>query len=215
MKTLKFFILVLCLNVCGQAMAQKSLVSLVKKVETLIDSMSVKDIDRHYIDMPEKPWQLIVRGNVSQTIVNMTTEGHMAGEKYSANPYLETTPAEYTGLWVGYRGYGLGYMVNVGGDKGSYFTIGLTGGAFGLNLRIHSFNNSNPNFNLNSNLIPEESQETWKKVQLTDPISVMTIFADGYYMFNGKKFSYTEAFGWFVDGRTYVHTYAYRLCLRL
>lgn len=123
MKTLKFFILVLCLNVCGQAMAQKSLVSLVKKVETLIDSMSVKGIDRHYIDMPEKPWQLIVRGNVSQTIVNMTTEGHMAGEKYSANPYLETTPAEYTGLWVGYRGYGLGYMVNVGGDKSSYFTI--------------------------------------------------------------------------------------------
>ena len=80
MKTLKFFILVLCLDVCGQAMAQKSLVSLVKKVETLIDSMSVKGIDRHYIDMPEKPWQLIVRGNVSQTIVNMTTEGHMAGE---------------------------------------------------------------------------------------------------------------------------------------
>lgn len=217
MKTLKFFILVLCLNVCGQAMAQKSLVSLVKKVETLIDSMSVKGIDRHYIDMPEKPWQLIVRGNVSQTIVNMTTEGHMAGEKYSANPYLETTPAEYTGLWVGYRGYGLGYMVNVGGDKGSYFTIGLTGGAFGLNLRIHSFNNSNPNFNLNSNLIPEESQETWKKVQLTDPISVMTIFADGYYMFNGKKFSYAAAYdqsliqkrsaGSLMVGLMYTHTH--------
>lgn len=195
----------------------KSLVSLVKKVETLIDSMSVKGIDRHYIDMPEKPWQLIVRGNVSQTIVNMTTEGHMAGEKYSANPYLETTPAEYTGLWVGYRGYGLGYMVNVGGDKGSYFTIGLTGGAFGLNLRIHSFNNSNPNFNLNSNLIPEESQETWKKVQLTDPISVMTIFADGYYMFNGKKFSYAAAYdqsliqkrsaGSLMVGLMYTHTH--------
>ena len=175
-------------------MAQGKLVSFVKKVGTILDSMCVKGVDRRYIDAPEKPWQLILRGNVSQTIVSMSTQGNMAGEEYSAKPYLKTTPSQYIGLWAGYRGYGLGYTFNVGGDKGSYFTIGATGGSYGINVRIHSFDNSNPNFNLNSDLIPEEAEDAWKQVQLTDPIHVKTIIADGYYMFNGKKFSYAAGY---------------------
>lgn len=194
MKTLKYIILVLSLNFCGQAMAQGKLVSLVKSMGTFIDSMSVRGVDRRYIDAPEKPWQLIVRGNVSQTIVSMRTQGNIAGEEYSANPHLKTSPSQYIGLWAGYRGYGVGYTLNVGGDKGSYFTIGATGGAFGINVRIHSFDNSNPNYNLNSDLIPEEAVDTWKEVLLTDPIHVRTVIADGYYMFNGKKFSYAAAY---------------------
>ena len=175
-------------------MAQGNVPSLVKKVGTFIDSMSVRGVDRRYIDAPEKPWQLIVRGNVSQTIVSMRTQGNMAGEEYSARPHLETSPSQYIGLWAGYRGYGFGYTFNVGGDKGSYLTVGATGGAFGINVRIHSFDNSNPNFNLNSDLIPEEAEDAWKEVQLIDPIHVRTVIADGYYMFNGKKFSYAAAY---------------------
>ena len=175
-------------------MAQGKLVSLANKVGTFLDSMAVKRLDRRYIDTPEKPWQVILRGNVSQTIVSMKTRGDMAGEEYSANPHLKTTPSQYVGLWAGYRGYGLGYTFNVGGDKGSYFTIGATGGSYGINVRIHSFDNSTPNFNLNSSLISEKDLDTWQKVKLTDPIHVKTIIADGYYMFNGKKFSYAAAY---------------------
>ena len=194
MKILKFLIIVLCLGFCGQTMAQGKLASLAKEVWTFIDSLSIKGVDRNYIDMPEKPWQLIMRGNVSQTILSMSTHGTIAGSEYSASPYLKTTPSQNLGLWVGYRGYGLGYSVNVGGDKGSNFTIGLTGGAYGLNLRIHSFDNKNPSFDLNSDLITEEQAESWKDVQLIDPIKVMSVFADGYYMFNGKRFSYAAAY---------------------
>ena len=194
MKKLRYVILVLCLSSCGQMMAQGGLASLVKKVGTKLDSMSVKGVDRHYIDAPEKPWQFIVRGNVNQTIVSMKTQGNMAGETYSANPHLKTTPSQYIGMWAGYRGYGAGYTVNVGGDKGSYFTFGATGASYGINVRIHSFENSNPNFNLNSDLIPEGLEDTWKEVQLSDPIHVKTIIADGYYIFNSKKFSYPAAY---------------------
>ena len=190
----RYCMLATALVCCGQMMAQGGVVSLVKKVGTLIDSMSVKGVDRRYIDAPEKPWQLIVKGNVNQTIVSMRTHGSMAGQDYSVKPSLKTTPSQYLGLWAGYRGYGLGYTVNVGGDKGSNLTFGATGGAFGINVRIRSFENSNPNFNLNSDLIPEDSKEAWNEVQLTDPIHVKTIIADGYYMFNGKKFSYAAAY---------------------
>ena len=186
--------LIIGVSICGQMMAQGSVGSLIKKVGTMLDSMSVRGVDRRYIDAPERPWQVIVRGNVSQTIVSMRTDGNMAGQEYRAKPYLKTTPAQYMGLWAGYRGYGLGYTVNVGGDNGSYLTLGATGGAYGINVRFHSFENSNPDFNLNSNLVSEEVQETWNDVQLTDPIRVKTVIADGYYLFNGKKFSYAAAY---------------------
>jgi hypothetical protein len=88
----------------------------------------------------------------------------------------------------------VGYTVNVGGDKGGTFTIGATGGAYGINVRIHSFENDNPDLNLESDLIGEENIDAWKKVQLTDPIHVKTVIADAYYLFNGKKFSYAAAY---------------------
>ena len=192
--TLKSIILAIGIGCCGTATAQGGLTTFVKKVGTMIDSMSVRGLDRSYIDAPEKPWQLIAKGNVSQTIVSMNADGNILGVDYSARPYLKTQPSQYVGFWAGYRGYGIGYTVNVGGDKGSNLVFGATGGAYGVNVRIHSFDNSNPSINLNSELLSEEEQETWDDVQLIDPIHVRTVIADGYYMFNGKKFSYAAAY---------------------
>lgn len=192
--TLKSIILAIGIGCCGTATAQGGLTTFVKKVGTMIDSMSVRGLDRNYIDAPKKPWQIIAKGNVSQTIVSMNADGNILGVDYSARPYLKTQPSQYVGFWAGYRGYGIGYTVNVGGDKGSNLVFGATGGAYGVNVRIHSFDNSNPSINLNSELLSEEEQKTWDDVQLIDPIHVRTVIADGYYMFNGKKFSYAAAY---------------------
>ena len=192
--TLKSIILAIGMGCCGTATAQGGLTTFVKKVGTMIDSMSVKGLDRNYIDAPKEPWQIIAKGNVNQTIVSMNADGNILGVDYSARPYLKTQPSQYVGFWAGYRGYGIGYTVNVGGDKGSNLVFGATGGAYGVNVRIHSFDNSNPSINLNSELLSEEEQKTWDDVQLIDPIHVRTVIADGYYMFNGKKFSYAAAY---------------------
>ena len=192
--TLKHILIAIGIGCCGTATAQGGLTTFVKKVGTMIDSMSVRGLDRNYIDAPEKPWQLIAKGNVNQTIVSMNADGNILGVDYSARPYLKTQPSQYVGFWAGYRGYGIGYTVNVGGDKGSNLVFGATGGAYGINVRIHSFDNSNPSINLNSELLTEEEQKTWDDVQLIDPIHVRTVIADGYYMFNGKKFSYAAAY---------------------
>jgi len=194
MRAFKFLLLVVALGACGQAKAEGGIVSLVKKVGTLIDSMSVRGVDRRYIDAPEKPWQLILKSNVSQTILRMKSDGLAAGKDYDFNAKLKTVPSQYVGLWAGYRGYGFGYSVNVGGDKGSYLTFGATGGSFGLNVRVHSFENSKPTLNMESELLTEEDFEEMAKVVLVDPIRVKTVIADGYYMFNGKKFSYAAAY---------------------
>ncbi len=190
----KILVIYTLLLFCGNVSAQKGVLGLVKKVGTLIDSMSIRGLDRNYIDAPTKPWQIIVRGNMSQSSVSMNAEGNIDGLNYIAKPYLKTKPAQYVGLWVGYRGYGLGYTVNVGGDKGTYFTLGATGGSYGVNMRIHSFEENAPDFGLETDLIPEEDKDEWQKVHLTNPIKVRTLIANGYYLFNGKRFSYAAAY---------------------
>ena len=74
-----FFIILAC---CGQMMAQRGIGTLINKVKTMRDSIVVKGIDPRYIEVPDKPWQIILRTNVNQTIVSMQTEGTMAGHDY-------------------------------------------------------------------------------------------------------------------------------------
>lgn len=90
-----FPILLICVNVS----AQKAVLGLVKKVGSLIDSMSVRGLDRNYIEAPTNPWQIILRGNMNQSSVSMNTEGSIEGLSYRAKPYLKTTPSQYVGLW--------------------------------------------------------------------------------------------------------------------
>ena len=194
MRPFKYLLLFMCFGICGQTMAQRCIVSFVKKVGTLIDSMSVKGLDRNYIEAPTRPWQIIIRGNMNQSSVTMNTEGNIEGLSYKAKPYLKTKPSQYVGLWVGYRGYGLGYTINVGGDKGTYFTLGATGGSYGVNVRIHSFEENSPEYGLESDLIAEEDKDDWNDIHLKDPIKVRTLIANGYYLFNGKRFSYAAAY---------------------
>lgn len=194
MKSLRYIIVIIALGTCGHLPAQNGVKKLASKVGTTLDSMSVSSVDRRYIEAPEKPWQLILRGNVMQTIVGMKGLGIAYKEEYNFDARLKTVPSQYVGFWAGYRGYGFGYTMNVGGDKGSYFTIGATGGSYGINVRIHSFESSRPNIDMTSDLLTAEDMEEMKKVVLIDPIRVNTVIADGYYIFNGKKFSYPAAY---------------------
>ncbi len=113
------------------------------KVGTFIDSMSVKGLDRRYIDAPKHPWQVILKGNINQSTLSMNSSTSNAEEilpfmygDLTWKPRIKTNPATYLGVWAGYRGYGIGYSWNVGGDKGRILTFGATGGSYGVNLRI-------------------------------------------------------------------------------
>lgn len=82
-------------------------------------------------------------------------------------------------------------------------------------MRIHSFDNSSPNLNLDNDILSDMNKDEWREVKLIDPIHVNTLIADGYYMFNGKKFSYAAAYdqsviqklGRLADGGTDVQLY--------
>ncbi len=170
----------------------------VMAVKRLIDTMSVKGVDRRYIAPTKRPWQVLVRGNINSTIAKISSifpiddpVAYPHGDEYF-DVELNEAPAIYTGVWAGYRGYGIGYSKNVGGDNGTYITFGATGGSFGVNLRIHRFEVETPEIHAGMYLPEWETIDT--EFDLEDPINCRTLILDGYYMFNGKRFSYAAAY---------------------
>lgn len=173
-------------------------------VKNYIDSSAVRDIDSSYISIPKRPWQVVMRSNVSQAILRMHSTVD-AGALFSDmqgtllwEPRITTEPSLSVGVWGGYRGYGIGYQRNVSGDKGSTFSLGATGGNYALNMRLHRFQTDDPEVFYEGDFLEDDGQVVHQsntiKRHLLSPIRVRTLIADGYYLLNGRHFSYSAAY---------------------
>jgi hypothetical protein len=160
-------------------------------VKTLIDSSAVATVDRSYIEQPKRAWAIEARTTLNQAAMKMETtwedEDGVSRLWTKSDNGLSTS----LGLWVGYRGYGFGYSKEIGKTSGSTFSFGAMGGSFGLNLRISSYRSDMPNIYINGEEITSYDSDDGR---LEDPINVRSLFLDGYYMFNGKHFSYAAAY---------------------
>ena len=161
-------------------------------VKTLIDSMAVANVDRNYIEQPKLPWSVELRTEVSQSSVWMMSDWSIpnvqTGEITTSTDNGFTTSA---GLWAGYRGYGFGWSKELTNGDGSGFSFGAMGGSFGINLRINSYHSKQPVLEADFGTPETAVRESG---DLDEPIHVRSLFLDGYYMLNGKRFSYAAAY---------------------
>jgi hypothetical protein len=89
------------------------------------------------------------------------------------------------------------------------------GGSFGINMRISRYRSESP-YVTYSFASGGEKDADEGHVPLDDPVRVRSFFLDGYYMFNGKHFSYSAAYdqsliqrrsaGSLMAGLMYYHT---------
>ena len=163
-------------------------------VKTLIDSMAVATVDRSYIEQPKKAWAVEWRNEASGNLLKMTADFPLEqGSTGSLTTKNSNGFSASTGLWLGYRGYGLGLSKELTHGDGSTISFGAMGGSFGINLRINSYHNSEPQVRLKFSSA-EKTLDEKEHAKLDDPIHVRSLFLDGYYMFNGKHFSYAAAY---------------------
>ena len=158
-------------------------------LKTLIDSSAVSSIDRNWIEQPKQQLAIEARTTFNQSKLRMETtweEDDFTMVSKSNNGFSTSA-----GLWLGYRGYGLGFSKELGKTTGSTFSFGAMGGRFGLNLRISSYKSDMPDIYFNGEQV---SGRNISDDRLDDPINVRNFFLDGYYMLNGKHFSYSAAY---------------------
>lgn len=187
------------------ATSKKGVRRMYERVTTYFDSTRVRGLDSRYIEMPKYPWTVMVQSAFDQTELRMksTMDGSQfpesnPGEGIDWEPRILTKVSTSVGAWVGYRGHGVGYAINVGGDKGKSLTLSSTGKFYSLNFRYHTFKTDEPEVNMGLHYIDEETGEMQSlknkdKYYLYDPIKARTIYLNGFYIFNYKKFSYSAA----------------------
>ena len=158
---------------------QSTLKKSLDKVETYIDSSTVKNMDLVYVEEPERPWAVELRTDANETTMKMHTDFDFAdGTHGGINSTSSNGFSMSLGAWIGYRGYGFGWSKELTGGDGSTFSLSASGRSYGVNFRIRSYNSNMPEF------MPSTE----------DPIRVRSLFLDGYYLFNSKRFSYAAAY---------------------
>ena len=161
-------------------------------VKTLIDSSAVATVDRSYIEQPKPAWAIEARTTLNQATLKMETSWEDP-EDGNVNLWAKSKNGLSTsaGLWLGYRGYGFGYSKEFGQTSGSTLSFGAMGGSFGINMRISSYRSDMPDLYVDGQKLSSYDEDDDR---LEDPIKVRTLFLDGYYMLNGKHFSYAAAY---------------------
>ena len=185
----------------------KGLKKVYNKVTAYFDSTRVKGYDSRYIEMPKYPWTAMVQSAFDQTDLRMSSTLNASNlppmiesgeQSLKWEPRILTKTSTSVGAWVGYRGHGIGYAVNVGGDKGKSLTLTSSGKFYSVNFRYHTFKTDCPEVKMDVHYLDEETGNMEHlKVKddypLWDPIKARTIYLNGFYIFNYKKFSYAAA----------------------
>lgn len=171
-----------------------------RQLLSYIDTLALKGVDRDYIGVPERPWQVVVRGNTNRASLDMSSTindndifAYIEGE-IDCDYHIRSGQESYVGVWGGYRGYGLGYSRAVGAaSDGSLLTLGMTGSHYGLNLRHHHFLTDEIEVH-DRGTIMGNTVDTTAAERLASPVHVRSVIVDAYYMFNGRRFSYSAAY---------------------
>ncbi len=167
-------------------------------VKNYMDSSAVRGVDSTYIIAPKRPWQLLGHYYLSEMRQNMKSyfgpTEEFPRQDFSMDLQDRSKTLQILGVWVGYRGYGIGYSVDIGSHTGSLFTMSLTGGSYGLNLRIRTFSSKHPKLMLQGVDEDGEYIDMDGELELSRPIRVRSFYLDGYYLFNRKHFSYAAAY---------------------
>ena len=174
-----------------------------KKVGNWIDKTTASGIDSTYIIVPREPWQLMLRSNLNQstTYMDASMEDQVAGEKFflECQPELSMPVGLTAGIWFGYRGYGLGYQKSLTAYDDVNFSISACGSKYGLSMRLRMHDVSRVSIHATYGFPDDENPDLHRideteDIDLEDPISVRSMYLEGYYLFNGKHYSNTAVF---------------------
>lgn len=174
-----------------------------KKGMNYLDSLWEAKVDTNYIEVPKKPWRVVIYPKVNMIDVKMNHQIDLSTTAYrelddftDADWTMHINPplATYLGVWVGYRGLGIGYSIPLIKNAGRYWTVSSTGTHYGLIFSLRRFKTQDMKLDANVRIGDNEMSEKAVPYKSHAPIWVRSVFLDGYYVFNGKHYSQDAAY---------------------
>ena len=154
-------------------------------------------MDPQYIEVPEKPWRVILRYKENVVDVDYTHSVDLPGynEQAEWNLCFEPPAASSIGFWVGYRGTGFSYSKSLTKNAGRYYSFSTTGAKYGFNFRLRRFNTTDAKFSSTErNLDTGVETHSDTTFNMFAPVWIRSVYLNGYYVFNGRRYSQAAAY---------------------
>jgi hypothetical protein len=175
--------------------SKSNLVDKLHQVQQYLDNKLRKKVDPLYIEVPEKPWRVVLRYNASVFDVDYSNSvfDPSTSEGIDWEMCFEPPMASSVGIWAGYRGTGIGFSKGLNKKKGTTFSFTTTGAKYGANIRLRSFDIDE--VTLTSTVYEDGKEEHGEdKGRLGAPVSIASLYLNGYYVFNGRRYSQAAAY---------------------
>ena len=172
------------------------LMSQLRKVQQFLDDKARAKVDPHYIEVPEKPWRVILRGKETALDVDYENDFDFPEEKEHFFWKLSFEPpvSASVGFWAGYRGTGISYSHSLVKNAGRYFSFSTTGAKYGINFRLRRFSTDEVTFNGKEYHDGKNVYEQNIHGNIEAPIWIRSTYVNGYYVFNGRRYSQAAAY---------------------
>ena len=176
--------------------SKPNLMERLHQVQQYLDAKAKAKVDPHYIEVPEKPWRVMLRNKENAVDVDFTQSIDIlaTNEHSDWNLCFEPPIASSVGFWVGYRGTGFSFAKSLTKNAGRYYSVSSTGAKYGFNFRLRRFNTQDAKF---SAIDYENGQTTGKydtDVKMPLPVWIRSVYINGYYVFNGRRYSQAAAY---------------------
>lgn len=204
-----FCSLLFTLNVAGQEVSSTdttavdsvktkyTLIDRLHQVQQFLDRRAKRRVDPNYIEVPDKPWRVILRYKANAVDVEYRDIfTYPIGDAFTEwKLYFKPPMASSIGFWVGYRGTGVSYSKALNGNAGRYFSITSSGARYGFNFRLRRFNTSDASLTATDY---ENGASLGTSVDTTgilySPVWIRSVYINGYYVFNGRRYSQAAAY---------------------
>ena len=173
-----------------------TLMSRLQQAQAYLDSAASKKVDPRYIEVPAKPWRVILRYKMNGVDVdyesryNEPEKGEYADWRMNFDP----STAHSIGFWVGYRGTGISYSKALAKNAGRYFSFSSTGAKYGINFRLRRFKTDETELHVKEFKDDQQYRDSAVYVKMYEPVIIRSVYINGYYVFNGRRYSQAAAY---------------------
>lgn len=182
-----------CLMFSQDAAAQESKPTVTvpfHQVQQYLDSAAKRNVDAHYIEVPEKPWRVILRYKETAFDVDYSNSAGdpAAGDGVDWQLGFRPPASPSVGIWAGYRGMGVSFAKSLRKKEGITLSFSTTGAKYGFNFRLRKFEMDEAS--LTASIYQDGKIEYEDYIGRTGaPVEIASLYLNGYYVFNGRRYS--------------------------
>ena len=176
---------------------KSNLIARLRQAQQYLDTKAKKKVDPNYIEVPDKPWRVILRykENAVDVDYSQSIDIPVYNEHSDWNLCFEPPVASSVGFWVGYRGTGFSYSKSLTKNAGRYYSISSTGAKYGFNFRLRRFNTQDVKFTSTNYENGQTTGVPYDTVfNMPAPVWIRSTYINGYYVFNGRRYSQAAAY---------------------